>query len=251
MSALYRIAFDGHDKVKINSNDVVVLSSSAIPGNEKLVGKIINALVKNGVKVVNDSTEDVHVSGHACRDEIKLMMALTKPKYFMPIHGEYRHLYANKEIAEFMGIPSENIFVSELGKVLEIDRKGARFNGTVPAGAVLVDGAGVGDIGSVVLRDRKHLSEDGLVVVVATIDAVGGMIVSGPDIVSRGFVYVKESEDLMRDAKRVAEAALERALRGGRRDYANIKGAVRDELAKFIFKETKRKPMILSVIMDV
>lgn len=251
MSALYRIAFDGHDKVKINPNDVVVLSSSAIPGNEKLVGKIVNALIKNGVKVVNDSTEDVHVSGHACRDEIKLMMALTKPKYFMPIHGECRHLYANKEIAEFMGIPSENIFVSEIGKVLEIDRKGARFNGSVPAGAVLVDGAGVGDIGSVVLRDRKLLSEDGLVVVVATIDAVGGLIVSGPDIVSRGFVYVKESEDLMRDAKRVAEASLEKALSGGRRDYANIKSTLRDDLAKFIFKETKRKPMILPVIMDI
>ena len=251
MSALYRIAFDGHDKVKISPNDVVVLSSSAIPGNEKLVGKIINALVKNGVKVVNDSTEDVHVSGHACREEIKLMMALTKPKYFMPIHGEYRHLYANKEIAEFMGIPSQNIFVSELGKVLEIDRKGARFNGSVPAGAVLVDGAGIGDIGSVVLRDRKHLSEDGLVVVVASVDSVGGLIVSGPDIVSRGFVYVKESEDLMRDARRVAEASLEKAMRGGRRDYANIKNAVRDDLAKFIFKETKRKPMILPVIMEI
>jgi ribonuclease J len=250
MSALYRIAFDGHDKVKINPNDVVVLSSSAIPGNEKLVGKIINALVKNGVKVVNDSTEDVHVSGHACREEIKLMMALTKPKYFMPIHGEYRHLYANKEIAEFMGIPSQNIFVSELGRVLEIDRKGARFNGSVPAGAVLVDGAGVGDIGSVVLRDRKLLSEDGLVVVVATVDAISKQIVSGPDIVSRGFVYVKESEDLMRDAKKVAQTALEKAMRG-RFDYAYIKGAVKDELAKFIFKETKRKPMILPVIMDV
>ncbi len=251
MSALYRIAFDGHDKVKINSNDVVVLSSSAIPGNEKLVGKIINALVKNGVKVVNDSTEDVHVSGHACRDEIKLMMALTKPKYFMPIHGEYRHLYANKEIAEFMGIPSENIFVSELGRVLEIDRKGAKFNGSIPAGAVLVDGAGVGDIGSVVLRDRKHLSEDGLVVVVASVDAVGGFIASGPDIVSRGFVYVKESEDLMRDAKRVAEISLEKSIGNGRRDYASIKSSVRDDLAKFIFKETKRKPMILPIIMEV
>ena len=250
MSALYRIAFDGHDKVKINPNDVVVLSSSAIPGNEKLVGKIINALVKNGVKVVNDSTEDVHVSGHACREEIKLMMALTKPKYFMPIHGEYRHLYANKEIAEFMGIPSQNIFVSELGRVLEIDRKGARFNGSVPAGAVLVDGAGVGDIGSVVLRDRKLLSEDGLVVVVATVDTISKQIVSGPDIVSRGFVYVKESEDLMRDAKKVAQTALEKAMHG-RFDYAYIKGAVKDELAKFIFKETKRKPMILPVIMDV
>ena len=216
MSALYRIAFDEHDRVKINSNDVVVLSSSAIPGNEKLVGKIINALVKNGVKVVNDSTEDVHVSGHACRDEIKLMMALTKPKYFMPIHGEYRHLYANKDIAEFMGIKPENIFISEIGKVLEIDRKGARFNGTVPAGKVLVDGSGVGDIGSVVLRDRKHLAEDGLVVVVATIDSVGRLVVSGPDIVSRGFVYVKESEELMRCARRVAEESLERAMRNSR-----------------------------------
>ncbi len=251
MSALYRIAFDGHDKVKINPNDVVVLSSSAIPGNEKLIGKIINALVKNGVKVVNDSAEDVHVSGHACREEIKLMLALTKPKYFMPIHGEYRHLYANKEIAEFMGVASKNIFISEIGKVLEIDRKGAKFNGAVAAGAVLVDGAGVGDIGAVVLRDRKHLSEDGLVVVVATVDPISKEIVSGPDIVSRGFVYVRESEDLIRDARRVAEASLMQSMRGGRFDYANMKSAVRDDLAKFIFKETKRKPMILSVIMDI
>lgn len=251
MSALYRIAFNEHDKVRINSNDVVVLSSSAIPGNEKLVGKIINALVKNGVKVVNDSTEDVHVSGHACRDEIKLMMALTKPKYFMPIHGEYRHLYANKDIAEFMGIKPENIFISEIGKVLELDRKGAKFNGTVPAGNVLVDGSGIGDIGSVVLRDRKHLAEDGLVVVVATVDSVGRTIVSGPDIVSRGFVYVKESEELMKRARRVAEESLERSMKNSRGDWAYIKSAVRDDMAKFIFKETKRKPMILSVIMDI
>ncbi len=250
MSALYRIAFDGHDKVKISPNDVVVLSSSAIPGNEKLVGKIINALVKNGVKVVNDLTEDVHVSGHACREEIKLMMALTKPKYVMPIHGEYRHLYANKEIAEFMGVPPQNIFVSEIGKVLEIDRKTAKFNGSVQSGVVLVDGSGIGDIGSVVLRDRKHLSEDGLVVVVATLDPVSKQIVSGPDIVTRGFVYVRESEDLIRDAKRVAEASMERILRH-RFDHAIIKSVVRDDLAKFIFRETKRKPMILSVIMDI
>ena len=249
MSALYRIAFDGHDKVKITPNDVVVLSSSAIPGNEKLIGKIINALVKNGVKVVHDSTEEIHVSGHACREELKLMMALTKPKYFMPIHGEYRHLYANKELAEFMGIPSENIFISDLGKVIEIDRKGARFNGEVPAGNVLVDGSGVGDIGSVVLRDRKHLSEDGLVVVVATADLRERYIVSGPDIVSRGFVYVKESEELMARAKKVAEAALEKAISKGGRDFAAIKGAVRDDLTKFFFKETKRKPMILTIIM--
>ena len=249
MSALYRIAFDGHDKVKIAPNDVVVLSSSAIPGNEKLIGKIINALVKNGVKVVHDSAEEVHVSGHACREELKLMMALTKPKYFMPVHGEYRHLYANKEIAEFMGIPSENIFISDVGRVIEIDRKGARFAGEVTAGNVLVDGSGVGDIGSVVLRDRKHLSEDGLVVVVATADLHDRYIVSGPDIVSRGFVYVKESEELMARAKKVAEAALEKAISKGGRDFAAIKNAVRDDLTKFFFKETKRKPMILTIIM--
>ena len=251
MSALYRIAFSEHDKVKISPNDVVVLSSSAIPGNERLVGKIINALVKNGVKVVNDSTEDVHVSGHACREEIKLMMALLKPKYLMPIHGEYRHLYANKDIGEFMGIPSENIFISEIGKVLEIDRKGARFNGSEVAGKVLVDGSGVGDIGSVVLRDRKHLSEDGLVVVVATVDMKDKLIVSGPDIVSRGFVYVKESEELMRETRTIAENALLRVMSKGMSDRTQLKGVIKDELAKFIYKETKRKPMILPIIMDL
>ena len=251
MSALYRIAFGEHDRVRINPRDVVVLSSSAIPGNEKFIGKIINALVRCGVKVVNDSIEDVHVSGHACREEIKLMMALTRPKYFMPIHGEYRHLYANKEIAEFMGIPSENIFVSDVGRVLEIDKRSAGFNGTVTAGKVLVDGAGVGDIGSVVLRDRKHLAEDGLVVVVAPVDIDDRLIISGPDIVSRGFVYVKESEELMRCARKVAEESLERAIHKRPVDYTQIKTIIRDDLAKFIFKETKRKPMILPVIMDV
>ena len=251
MSALYRIAFAEHDRVKLSSGDVVVLSASAIPGNEKLVGKIINALVKNGVKVVNDSTEDVHVSGHACKEEIKLMMALLKPKYFMPIHGEDRHLYSNKEIAEFMGIPSGNIFVSEIGKVLELSYKGAKFNGSVSSGRVLVDGSGVGDIGSVVLRDRKHLAEDGLVVVVATVDLSEGEIISGPDIVSRGFVYVKESEELMVGAKRVAAQTLERALARGIYDFSQMKMLIRDDLGRFITKETKRKPMILPVIMDV
>ncbi len=251
MSALYRIAFEEHDKVRIAPNDVVVLSASAIPGNEKLVGKIVNALIRNGVKVVNDSVEDVHVSGHACSEELKLLMSLLKPKYFMPIHGEYRHLYANKELAEFMGIPSQNIFISDIGKVLEIDRKGARFAGSVPAGNVLVDGSGVGDIGSVVLRDRKHLSEDGLVVVVLTVDMRAGLIVSGPDIVSRGFVYVKESEELMEGARGIAMQSVERALKKRIRDYAQIKTLIRDDLAKFIFKETKRKPMILPVIMDI
>ena len=251
MSALYRIAFSEHDRVRLTPGDVVILSSSAIPGNEKLVGKIINALIKNGVKVVNDSTEDVHVSGHACREEIKLLMALLKPKYFMPIHGEERHLFANKENAEFMGIPSQNIFISEIGKVLELDRKGARFSGTVPSGRVLIDGSGVGDIGSVVLRDRKILSEDGLVVVVATVDSKGAYVISGPDIVSRGFVYVKESEELMDEARRVAESALSRTITRRFDDRMAAKAVIKDELAKFIFKKTKRRPMILPIIMEV
>lgn len=251
MSALYRIAFSEHDKVRLQPTDVVVLSSSAIPGNEKLVGKIINALVRSGVKVVNDAIEDVHVSGHACREEIKLLMALLKPKYVMPIHGEERHLFANKEIAEFMGISPENIFVSSVGRVLEIDKKGARFAGDVPSGKVLVDGAGVGDIGAVVLRDRRHLSEDGLVVVVATVDFTDKYIVSGPDIVSRGFVYVKEAEELIDEVRRIAEMSIERALSGKSRDFNYIKGLIRDDIARFIYRETKRKPMILPVIMDV
>lgn len=252
MSALYRIAFGEHDKVKLTpGSDVVVLSSSAIPGNEKLVGKIINALAKNGVKVVNDSVDAVHVSGHACCEEIKLLMALLKPKFFMPIHGEYRHLYANKEIGEFMGIPSQNIFVSECGRVLEVDKKTAGFNGTVPAGNVLVDGSGVGDIGSVVLRDRKHLAEDGLVMVVATVDIRGGYIISGPDIISRGFIYMKESEELLDEARAIATEALDKAIarRGG--DRTQIKNSIRDELGRFFFKKTKRKPMVLSVLMEI
>lgn len=250
MSALHRIAFSEHNQVRINANDVVILSSSAIPGNEKFVGRIINALVRNGVRVVHESSEDLHVSGHACREEIKLLMALLKPKYLMPIHGEYRHLYANKDIGEFMGIPADRIFVSDLGRVLEIDRKGARFNGEVPAGNVLVDGSGVGDIGSVVLRDRKHLAEDGLVVIVATVDSYGE-IVSGPDVVSRGFVYVKESEELMARVKEIATQSILKVMTKRNRDWTTIKNNIKDDIAKFIFKETKRKPMILPVIMDI
>lgn len=251
MSALYRIAFNEHDKVKLSTSDVVILSSSAIPGNEKFVGKIINTLIKNGVRVVNDSVEDVHVSGHACREEIKLLMALLKPKYLMPIHGEYRHLYANKDNGEFMGIPSSNIFISEVGRVLELDKKGARFAGSVPAGNILVDGSGVGDIGSVVLRDRKHLAEDGLVVVVAAVDTSYRMIASGPDVVSRGFVYVKESDELMGEVREIAAAAIERAFSKRIDDWAQIKAMIKDDLAKFIFKKTKRRPMILPIIMGI
>ena len=251
MSALYRMAFSEHDKVRIMPNDVVVLSSSAIPGNEKLVGKIVNALIKSGVKVVNDSVEEVHVSGHACREEIKLLMALLKPKYFMPVHGEERHLYANKEIAEFMGIPSENIFISEIGKVLELDKRGARFNGTVPAGRVLVDGSGIGDIGNVVLKDRKILAEDGLVIVVTAVDIRDRFIVTRPEIISRGFVYVKEAEELIERAREVVEESIEKALASKRTDRMQIKALIKDDLSKFIFKETKRRPMILPAVMEV
>ncbi len=251
MSALWRIAFSEHDKVKLIENDVVVLSASAIPGNERFVGNIVNTLIKNGVKVVNDSTEDVHVSGHACKEEIKLLMALLKPKYFMPIHGEARHLYANKEIAEFMGIPSYNIFISDIGKVLEIDKKSAKFAGVVPAGNVLIDGSGIGDIGSVVLRDRKILAEEGLVAVVTTVDFNDRYLVSGPDIISRGFVYVKESEEFMDRARIIAENAVEKALSKKIKDRMQVKNMIKDDLAKFIYKETKRRPMILPILIEV
>lgn len=249
MSALYRIAFSDHDRVKLSPSDVVVLSSSAIPGNEKLVGKIVNALVRGGVKVVNDSVEDVHVSGHACREEIKLLISLLKPKYFMPIHGEYRHLYSNKEIGEFMGIPSSNIFISDLGRVLELKRHGAELVGNVSAGCVLVDGAGVGDIGSVVLRDRRHLAEDGLVIVAWTQDSYSGMLLSEPEIITRGFIYVKESEALIEEARDVARNLIN--SKSSKRDRQSIKNAVRDEISRFFFKRTKRRPMVLSLMMEV
>ena len=251
MSALYRMAFGEHDKVKLSSQDLVVLSASAIPGNEKLVGRIINALVKNGIRVFNDPNADVHVSGHACKEELKLIHALLKPRYFMPVHGEYRHLYAHKEIAEFMGMPSDHIFVSEIGKVLEITRKEAKFNGTVPAGKVFVDGSGVGDVGSVVLRDRRLLAQDGLIVVVATLNMDDRIVMSGPDIVSRGFVYVKESEELIERAKKIAMAAIERTMERENADWMQIKSSIRDDLSKFFFSKTKRKPMILPVIMNI
>lgn len=251
MSALYRMAFEEHDKVKLGPGDLVVLSASPIPGNEKLVGRVVNALIKNGIRVVNDATADVHVSGHACREEQKMMLALLRPRFFMPVHGECRHLYAHKEIAEFMGINPANIFVSEIGRVLTVTTDSASFTGTVPSGSVLVDGSGVGDVGSVVLRDRKSLSQEGLIVAVATVDMNQREIVSGPDIVSRGFVYVRESEDMMEEARRIAYVALDRALAGGGADWTELKTAVRDALGRYFFGQTKRKPMILPVIMGI
>ena len=252
MSALYRMAFGDHSQVTLGRNDLVVLSSSAIPGNEKLVGRIINELSKNGVSVLHDAVVAVHVSGHACQEELKLIMALTKPKYFMPIHGEYRHLAAHRELALDMGLKDRNIFISDIGKVLEIDSKKAQFTGTVPSGKILVDGYGVGDVGNIVLRDRKHLAQDGLIVVVASVDASAGLLISGPDIVSRGFVYVRESEELMDEVRAIAADAIEKCLRnGGAVDRMHLKNCVKDDLSKFLYAKTKRKPMVLPVIMNV
>ena len=252
MSALYRMAFGEHSQVTLGLNDLVVLSSSAIPGNEKLVGRIINELSKNGVSVLHDAVVEVHVSGHACQEELKLMMALTRPKYFMPIHGEYRHLAANRELALDMGIEDRNIFISDIGKVLEIDSKGARFGGTVPAGKVLVDGYGVGDVGNIVLRDRRHLAQDGLIVIVASIDFEAGLLISGPDVVSRGFVYVREAEELMDEVRAIAAQAIEDCLAGRQSvDRMHLKNCVKDDLSKFLYAKTKRKPMVLPVIMNV
>ena len=250
MSALYRMAFGSHERVKLTPQDTVILSSSAIPGNELLVDRIINALITGGIKVVSDATTaGVHASGHACSEELKLLHALVRPQYFMPIHGEARHLHAHKKIAEYMGMSPDRIFVSEIGEVLEIDEKGARKNGTVPAGRVLVDGAGVGDVGSIVLRDRRLLSQDGLIVVVATVALRERAILSGPEIVSRGFVYVRESEEMMDSARKIATNALRRALES-RGDFTMLKNSLRDELSRFFFTQTKRSPMILPIVME-
>ncbi len=251
MSALYRMAFGEHSQVTLGYGDLVVLSASAIPGNEKLVGRIVNELSKMGVTVINDASVEVHVSGHACQEELKLMQGLTRPTYFMPVHGEYKHMAANRDLAVAMGIPHENVFISDIGKVLEIDEKGAHWGGTVPAGVVLIDGYGIGDVGNIVLRDRKHLSQDGLIVVVATVDAMSGLRVAGPDIVSRGFVYVRESEELMEEVRRIAVDAIDISLRRSGVDWFEMKTAIKDDITKYLYGKTKRKPMILPIIMDV
>lgn len=252
MSALYRMAFGAHTQISLGSKDLVILSASAIPGNEKLVGRIVNELSKNGVDVLHDSSVDVHVSGHACSEELKLMQALTRPKYFMPIHGEYKHLKANKDLALSMGMKEKDIFIPKIGDVLEIDRRGAAINGSVTSGNVLVDGYGVGDVGNIVLRDRRHLSQDGLIVIVATVDLHEKMLLSGPDIVSRGFVYVRENEQLIEEIKSAALDTIYDCLDNS--DFIDrmmLKARVKDDISKLIYSMTKRKPMILPVIMNV
>jgi len=251
MAALSRMAFSGHKKANIEGGDLVIISASPIPGNEKAISNVINELLKHGAEVVYEALADVHVSGHACQEELKIILSLANPRYFIPVHGEYKHLYAHKELARTVGIPNKNILLLENGKQVELSYKEAKVTGTVPAGRVLVDGLGVGDVGNIVLRDRKHLSEDGLIVVVVAIDREGHQVVSGPDIISRGFVYVRESEDLMGEMREIAMDTVNMCLDKNALDWNTIKTKLRNEVGGFIFNKTKRKPMILPVIMDV
>ena len=251
MSALYRMAYSDHDKVSLGQDDLVVISATPIPGNEKLVSAVINELLRKGVEVVYNQVADVHVSGHACQEEIKILTSLVKPRFFIPMHGEYKHLSQNKALAEMVGIPSENILIPEIGKIIELDKKEIKAAGSVTAGKILVDGLGVGDVGSVVLRDRKHLAQDGIVTVAAAIDLASGYILAGPDIVTRGFIYVKESEELIEEMRHSAYEAIDRCLDHGVGDINALKNAIKDDLGKLLYNRTKRKPMILPVIMDV
>lgn len=251
MSALARMAASEHKKLIIVEGDTVVISATPIPGNEKLVSKVINQLCKKGAEVIHKSSEGVHVSGHACQEELKLMQCLVNPRFFVPVHGEYRHLQKHVELAHSLGMPKENTLIVENGDVVEITRDSVKKNGSVTSGQVFVDGLGVGDVGNIVLRDRRHLSQDGIVVIVVTIDKASGYIASGPDIISRGFVYVRESEDLMGEAKNVVRYALEKCESNNTKDWATIKSTIRDELKGYLYEKTKRRPMILPIIMEI
>ena len=248
MAALSRMASNVHKKISIKPGDTVIFSSHPIPGNEKAVTKVINELSMKGADVI---FQDVHVSGHACQEEIKLIYTLVQPKYAIPVHGEYKHLKAQAKLAQELGIPKENIFILSSGDVLEFKEEQAKIVGKVPVGAILVDGLGVGDVGNIVLRDRQHLAEDGILIVVLALDGVGNQLVSGPDIVSRGFVYVRESDELLDEARRLIEEGVLNCLDRGVGDWGKIKSVIKDSLGEFVWKKTKRRPMILPIIMDV
>ena len=251
MSALTRMASGEHKKVQITPNDLIIISANPIPGNENAVSKVIDDLMKIGAEVVYNALEDIHVSGHACQEEQKLMISLVKPKYFIPVHGEYRQLIAHSETAKKVGVNPENIFIMTNGRILELNEYEAKLTGTVPVGRIMVDGLGVGDVGNIVLRDRQHLSQDGLIVIVLTMDSSTGEVVAGPDVISRGFVYVRESENLMDDVKNVVRHEIRKCEEKGIRDWATIKSTVRENLRDYIFTKTKRNPMIIPIIMEV
>ena len=250
MSALTRMAFSDHKMVEIGHGDLVILSANPIPGNEKAVSTVINELFKKGADVIYESLAEVHVSGHACQEELKLMLGLVKPKYFIPVHGEHRHLVRHAKLGELMGVLPENVFVMGIGEVLELNAESAAITGNVTSGQVLVDGIGVGDVGNIVLRDRKHLGEEGLIVAVVTLSKEKE-ILAGPDIISRGFVYVRESEDLMEEMKDIVADAVIVGRSSGNGDWNSIKTSVRNMLGDYIFDKTKRKPVILPVITEV
>lgn len=251
MSALTRIAFGEHRKIQATAEDVIILSATPIPGNENSVAKVINKLMETGSKVIYEALSEIHVSGHACQEELKMMLSLIKPKYFVPAHGEVRHLLKHAELATQMGIDPSDIFILENGDVLEFNKKSAAISGSVPSGNTLVDGLGIGDVGNIVLRDRKHLSEDGLIVVVITISKQEGKVVSGPDIISRGFVYVRESVDLMDEARDMVKKTLDKCDRKSISDWSTLKTNIREDLRGFLYHRTKRNPMILPIIMEI
>lgn len=251
MAALSRMASSEHKKLDIQDGDLVVFSATPIPGNEKSVTRVINQLFEKGAEVIYESLAEVHVSGHACQEELKLMHILAKPKYFIPVHGEYRHLMRHGKLAESLGMSRENILIGQNGTVFEFGKDYGKINGSVQSGRVLVDGLGVGDVGNIVLRDRKHLAEDGLMIVVVTITKEDGKVVAGPDIISRGFVYVRESEDLMDEAREIVRNVLDECEQQNIREWSMLKGAIRDGLKDFLYQETKRRPMILPIIMEV
>jgi ribonuclease J len=251
MSALTRMANSDHKKLEIKKGDMVIISANPIPGNEKTVARVINMLYKKGADVLYDTLEEIHVSGHARQEELKLMLTLLKPKFFMPVHGEYRHLKHHAKLAMELGIKEENIIIAQTGDVVEINSKSAQINGTVPSGNILVDGLGVGDVGNIVLRDRKHLSENGLIIVVITMDKSTGEVISGPDIISRGFVYVRENVDLIEESRENVNNALNKCKDSGTKDWSTIKNMIKDDLNSFIYGRIQRSPMILPIIMEV
>lgn len=251
MSALTRIAYSEHRKIELLPDDLVIISASPIPGNEKTVSRIINKLIENGTEVIYESLADVHVSGHARQEELKLIHTLVKPKYFIPVHGEYKHLKRHADLAEELGMPKENIFILNNGQTLEFAKDSANMGSLVTAGNILVDGLGVGDVGNIVLRDRKHLSEDGLIVIVVTMSKQDGTVIAGPDIISRGFVYVRESEDLMEEAKSIVKEVLNECEKKRITDWATLKSNIREALREHLYQKIKRNPMILPIIMEV